>query len=166
MATIFQAVIDAQSPYQTTGYIAPAPTSGTGTSVPSNSSTPTYSGALAPTAPAYNPLPGTIGVPTYEPYVGPGEVITGYGGGGGLQILPPSGPASPQSPPTQPFIPGTVGTGVPGVPNNPTVGSTTGYSSPSPAAAMPGASKGFDLSAIPTWGWIAIAIGVLFLLRD
>jgi hypothetical protein len=132
--------------------------------VPTNSATPTGGSSLAPTAPAYNPIPGTIGLPApYTPYTGPGEVITGYGGGGGLQVPIPTGAASPQSPPTVPFIPGTTN-GVPGVPNSPVTG-TTAYSTPTPKAAMPGDTS-FSLQSIPTWGWIAIAIGAFLLLKD
>lgn len=148
---------DMISPYQLTGYIPPAPTSGTGTTAPSNTAIVPPPPTFAPTAPASAGFTPGGGISAYP---GPGEIITYSGGGGGLIVPTPPGVAPGTG---QGNVPGTIATGVPGVPNSPTA-PTTAYSSPTPNAAMPGA--GFSLQSIPTWGWIAIAIGVLFLLKD
>ena len=146
------------------GPIPSAPTLGTGKSIASVAPT---ADPTAGSSYTYTPTPqngaGGIGVVPYTP-VGGGEIITAYGGGGGLQVPIPNTPA-PQGPtgPTGRAIPGTAGTGVPGVPNAPVAPSAAapGYTNPqAPAAAA------FSISSIPTWGWIAAVVLVLFLLKD
>lgn len=146
------------------GPIPSAPTLGTGTSIASvaPATIPTAGGSYN-----YTPTPqsgaGGVGVVPFTPVGGP-EIITAYGGGGGLQVPIPNTPA-PQGPtgPTGRAIPGTSSTGTPGVPNAPVAPSAgaPGFANPqAPAAA------GFSLSSVPVWGWIAGAVLLLFLLKD